>query len=143
MKSTAIAAAIGVVALSFSAPPANAAGCLRGAILGGLAGHYAGNHTWLGAGAGCLLGREFSSRSARQPQTTTDRYQTATANRASGSIVGRDRSGNPIYKDNYGRLIARDQTATPYVVRDQSGNTVTRYRIETTGYGSSMPDQTR
>src|SRR5215207_5634767 len=137
MKSIAVATAIGLTALSFSAPPANAAGCLKGAILGGLAGHYAGDHAWLGAGAGCLIGRQWANRSARQPQTATGgQNQTAMARSRAGTVVSRDRNGNPIYKDQYGRLIARNQTATPYLVRDQNGNTVTRYRIETTGYGS-------
>ena len=150
MKSIAIAAAIGFAALSFSAPPANAAGCLKGAILGGIAGHYAGDHPWLGAGAGCFIGRQWANRSARQPQTATGQTLTATrqtqttmVRSRAGTVVSRDRNGNPIYKDQYGRLIARNQTATPYLVRDQNGNTVTRYRVETTGYGSSTPDRMR
>ena len=143
MKSIAIAAAVGLAALSFSSPPANAAGCLKGAILGGIAGHYAGDHPLLGAGAGCLVGRQLGNRSARQQQPTTEQHQTATARSRTGTVVARDKNGNPIFKDQYGRLIARNQTATPYLVRDQNGNTVTRYRVDMTGYGSSTPDRVR
>ena len=147
MKSIAIAAAVGLAALSLSSPPANAAGCLKGAILGGVAGHFAGEHGLLGAGAGCLVGRKWANRSARQQQTTTQtttgQYQTARAPNRTTTVVARDKDGSPIYKDNYGRLIARNQTATPYLVRDQNGNTVTRYRVETTGYGSSTPNGMR
>src|SRR5207237_5159231 len=111
MKSIAIAAAVGLAALSLSSPPANAAGCLKGAILGGIAGHYAGDHPLLGAGAGCLIGRQWANRSARQQQTTTQQYQTARAPNQTRTVVARDKDGSPIYKDNYGRLIARNQTA--------------------------------
>ena len=45
----------GALALSSLAlvHPADAAGCLRGAVVGGVVGHYAGHHGLLGAGAGC------------------------------------------------------------------------------------------
>jgi hypothetical protein len=36
--------------------PAYAAGCLKGAAVGGVAGHLAGHHAVLGAGAGCIIG---------------------------------------------------------------------------------------
>ena len=142
MKSIAIAAALGLAALSLSSPPANAAGCLKGAILGGVAGHFAGEHGLLGAGAGCLAGRYLENRSARHQQSQ-ELNQTAMAPNRTKTVVARDKNGNPIYKDAYGRLIARNQTATPYLVRDQNGNTVTRYRVETTGYGSSTPNGMR
>jgi len=141
MKSLAIAAALGLATLSFSSPPANAAGCLKGAILGGIAGHFAG-HGLLGAGAGCVVGRQLGNRSAHQQQSK-EQYQTATTQSRTATVVARDKTGNPIYKDQYGRLIARNQTATPYLVRDQNGNTVTRYRVNMTGYGSSTPDGMR
>ena len=52
-KVIAAAAVLGITALASWSPPANAAGCLKGALIGGLAGHFAG-HGILGAGAGCL-----------------------------------------------------------------------------------------
>jgi hypothetical protein len=51
---------------------ANAAGCLKGAAVGGVAGH----HGVLGAGAGCVIGHHEASKHARQQ---------ATQNQGSGS----------------------------------------------------------
>jgi hypothetical protein len=51
---------------AFLSGPADAAGCLKGAVVGGVAGHYAGNHGLLGAGAGCLVGRHYAKKHARQ-----------------------------------------------------------------------------
>jgi hypothetical protein len=123
LKSIVIAAAIGAAALGMSTSGANAAGCLKGAILGGVAGHYAGHHGWLGAGAGCLLGRQLANRPVR-PQTTRQHQY-----------------GNRVITDRYGGIVARDQSAIP--ARDAYGNTVTRYRSDNIGYGSSMPDRIR
>jgi hypothetical protein len=55
---------------------ANAAGCLKGAAVGGVAGHFAGRHGVLGAGAGCVIGHHEASKHARQQ---------ATQNQGSGS----------------------------------------------------------
>src|SRR3954452_22355602 len=55
-----------------AAVPAQAKGCLKGALVGGAAGHYAGHHGWLGAAAGCAIGRHQANKRARlerqQPQ---------------------------------------------------------------------------
>ena len=54
MKVIAItAAAAGLAALAFTVPAE--AGCLKGAIVGGIAGHFVG-HGGLGAAAGCAYG---------------------------------------------------------------------------------------
>jgi hypothetical protein len=45
--------------------PVQAAGCLKGATVGGLAGHMAG-HGWLGAGAGCVIGRHEANKRERE-----------------------------------------------------------------------------
>ena len=42
--------------------PADAKGCLKGAIVGGVAGHYAGHHGFIGAAAGCAIGRHDTLR---------------------------------------------------------------------------------
>jgi hypothetical protein len=55
---------------------ADAAGCLKGAAVGGVAGHFAGHHGVLGAGAGCVIGHHEASKHARQQ---------ATQNQGSGS----------------------------------------------------------
>ncbi|UTD30329.1 hypothetical protein [Bradyrhizobium sp. WD16] len=49
--------------------PADAKGCLKGAVVGGIAGHYVGHHGFMGAAAGCVVGRhEASKRQTGQPQ---------------------------------------------------------------------------
>jgi outer membrane lipoprotein SlyB len=48
-----------------AAAPAEAKGCLKGALVGGAAGHYAGHHGWLGAAAGCVVGRHEANKRAR------------------------------------------------------------------------------
>lgn len=65
MKSMAIAAALLAVAALVPAGPANAAGCIKGAMVGGVAGHFV-HHGWLGAAAGCLIGRHEANKHARQ-----------------------------------------------------------------------------
>lgn len=54
------------LAASFAPTPASAAGCLRGAIVGGTVGHFAGHHGWLGAGAGCVIGRHEANKRERE-----------------------------------------------------------------------------
>jgi hypothetical protein len=44
----------------------SAAGCMKGAALGGTAGHFAGHHAVIGAGIGCLLGRHSEKKKAEQ-----------------------------------------------------------------------------
>lgn len=53
MKKTIVLAV--AMAMLASTAPAEAAGCLKGAIIGGIAGHLA-HHTLLGALGGCLIG---------------------------------------------------------------------------------------
>jgi hypothetical protein len=48
MKSIVIAAGLLVGLAGIAATPANAAGCLKGAVVGGVAGHYVGHHGVLG-----------------------------------------------------------------------------------------------
>jgi hypothetical protein len=115
VKAIAIAAALGVSALGFLSPSANAAGCLKGAIIGGLAGHFAG-HGILGAGAGCLVGRHYANRTPRTPMTQTQRK---TVTRDYDTIVNRP----------YSRTVTRDAYSVP-MYRQQS---------EEIGYGSSSP----
>ena len=46
--------------------PAQAAGCLKGAAVGGVAGHYAGHHAVLGAIGGCVVGHHVATVHARE-----------------------------------------------------------------------------
>ena len=59
--------------------PADAKGCLKGAVVGGAAGHYVAHHGLLGAAAGCLIGRHEANKHEREQdrrQGTSD-YQSA------------------------------------------------------------------
>ena len=66
MKSASFTAAIVLLTAMLASSPAPAAGCLKGAVVGGIAVHYAGHHGLLGAGAGCLIGKHYASKQARQ-----------------------------------------------------------------------------
>ncbi|GJE02563.1 hypothetical protein [Methylobacterium isbiliense] len=45
---------------------AEAKGCIKGAIIGGVAGHYLADRGIVGAVAGCLTGRYIASRNAKR-----------------------------------------------------------------------------
>jgi hypothetical protein len=51
---------------------AQAAGCLKGAAVGGVAGHFAGKHPVIGAGVGCLIGRHMEKKAAAKAQKDAD-----------------------------------------------------------------------
>jgi hypothetical protein len=74
MKWMGLIAALAVGAAMLPAGPAQAAGCLKGAVVGGVAGHYLAHHGWLGAAAGCLIGRHEANRPARSHYAATRRY---------------------------------------------------------------------
>ena len=52
---------------SYGMPTASAAGCLKGAAVGGVAGHVAG-HGVLGAAAGCAVGHHEAGKKAKAAQ---------------------------------------------------------------------------
>lgn len=46
---------------------ANAAGCLKGAAVGGVGGHFVGSgHAVLGAAGGCIVGRHMANKKAKE-----------------------------------------------------------------------------
>lgn len=45
---------------------ASAKGCIKGAAVGGVAGHVAGKHGVLGAAVGCVVGRHQANKKDRQ-----------------------------------------------------------------------------
>jgi hypothetical protein len=61
---------IGCVAIALAfiglAPAADAKGCIKGALIGGTAGHFAGHHGVLGAAAGCVVGRHEANKAAKR-----------------------------------------------------------------------------
>jgi hypothetical protein len=65
--------ACAMIALSLVAvtAPADAKGCIKGALVGGAAGHLAGHHGVLGAAAGCVIGHHEANKPKNpQPSTT-------------------------------------------------------------------------
>jgi len=59
-------AALTAIVMLVGARCADAKGCLKGAFVGGVAGHYVGRHGLLGAAAGCIVGRHEAKRHERQ-----------------------------------------------------------------------------
>lgn len=66
MKKTLLPAVVLLMAAGWATAPAEAAGCLKGAAIGGVAGHFAGHHGVLGAGAGCVIGHHQAAKHARE-----------------------------------------------------------------------------
>ena len=59
-----------LLAIGIAAVPANAKGCLKGAVVGGAAGHVAGHHGMLGAAAGCAIGHHEANKQAKDAQSS-------------------------------------------------------------------------
>lgn len=60
-----LACSVFAVSLLAVAPEAEAAGCLKGAVVGGVAGHLV-HHGIVGAVAGCAVGHHEASKAARE-----------------------------------------------------------------------------
>jgi len=54
------------------AAPAHAIGCVSGAVLGGVGGHFAGRHGLVGAAAGCAVGHQAAVRQNRERAAARD-----------------------------------------------------------------------
>ncbi len=65
MKAVLAGAALALLVAAPLATPAQAKGCIKGALVGGTAGHFV-HHGWLGAAAGCLIGHHEANKHARQ-----------------------------------------------------------------------------
>ena len=74
MKRIAIMAAVAPLALLALATPhaAQAAGCIRGAIVGGAVGHFAGHHGLIGAGIGCAYEHHEATKRLREREYDHD-----------------------------------------------------------------------
>jgi hypothetical protein len=70
MRTILTIAAAAMIAAAALPGSAQAAGCLKGAAVGGVAGHFVGHHGLIGAGIGCLVGRHNANKRAAQPQGT-------------------------------------------------------------------------
>ena len=76
-------AAIIITATSFSA---QAAGCLKGAAVGGVGGHFAGHHAVAGAVVGCAVGHHLAAKKQRE---NAQAAQAAAANQPPASAPAR------------------------------------------------------
>lgn len=81
-KSILVPAALALALTVGAAPSVQAAGCLKGAAVGGFAGHLAG-HGWLGAGAGCAIGRHEANKHERE-ETRRNAYEDSRQEREFG-----------------------------------------------------------
>ena len=56
------------VAITLAAVPvaSEAKGCLKGAVVGGVAGHFVKNHGVIGAAAGCAIGTHQANKKERE-----------------------------------------------------------------------------
>jgi hypothetical protein len=81
MKSIIAISSVALLVLAATGP-ADAKGCLKGAVVGGAVGHYTAHHGLLGAAAGCLIGRhEANQRERGQARQHGDNQNTSPDNR--------------------------------------------------------------
>ncbi len=75
MKTLSIALAVAALAFGAATLPstAHAAGCIKGAVVGGAAGHFMGHHTLAGAAVGCAIGHHEAAKHARDERDYRDR----------------------------------------------------------------------
>src|ERR1700733_9695702 len=69
-----LGAATCILAVALSPVSANAKGCIKGAIVGGAAGHLA-HHTLLGAAAGCVIGHHEAVKAEKVQQEQQQQNQ--------------------------------------------------------------------
>ncbi|CAO4150764.1 17 kDa surface antigen [Methylorubrum thiocyanatum] len=82
-------AAMLAVMTGLGAGAAEAKGCIKGAIIGGVAGHYLAERGVVGAVAGCLAGRALANRRARRDVDYGSRVQPRGAGYGSGPAYPR------------------------------------------------------
>jgi hypothetical protein len=58
---------------------AEAKGCLKGAAVGGIGGHFAGHHGLVGAAAGCAVGHHMANKKEAAADAQTPSNATAPA----------------------------------------------------------------
>jgi len=71
MKSKILLAAVGAVFIASQAQ----AGCLGGAVVGGVAGHLAHHHALAGAAVGCVVGHEMAVHKKRKREEERARWE--------------------------------------------------------------------
>jgi hypothetical protein len=98
MRGVLMAGAIVAGAMSVSAPPAQAVGCLSGAVLGGVAGHVAGHHGVIGAVAGCAIGHHAAVMQKQRDAEARDAAEREQTNRLNDQALqaARAPTGMPV-----------------------------------------------
>lgn len=91
MRIIATASAIALMTFT-SVGAAEAKGCIKGAIIGGVAGHYLAERGIVGAVAGCLAGRALANRRARREVDYGSRVRAPDPGYASRGYPRRDYS---------------------------------------------------
>ena len=68
IASTLLAATAALTFLTMGVP-AEAKGCIKGAAVGGVGGHFAGHHGLIGAVGGCVVGRHMANKKEKEAAT--------------------------------------------------------------------------
>jgi outer membrane lipoprotein SlyB len=71
-KALSILAATGVL-MFVGNTAAEAKGCIKGALVGGVAGHYMHRHTLLGAAAGCIVGHHLAHKKEQEQKAAAEK----------------------------------------------------------------------
>jgi len=66
MNTRNVVTAISALTLLTAVGTAHAAGCLKGAAVGGVAGHVAGHHAVVGAVGGCIVGHHYAKEKEKE-----------------------------------------------------------------------------
>jgi outer membrane lipoprotein SlyB len=74
MKHVVVAAVTACFVLT-SIPAAEAKGCLKGAAIGGVAGHLMHHHAILGAAVGCVIGHHMAVKKQREEKARQHEQQ--------------------------------------------------------------------
>jgi len=67
MKIHTLSAGLALALMAGAASPVQAKGCLKGAVVGGVAGHMV-HHGLLGAAGGCVVGHHMAAQKQRQAE---------------------------------------------------------------------------
>ncbi len=72
MKTISILAAAGLL-MFVGNTGAEAKGCIKGAMVGGVAGHFMHRHTLLGAAAGCVIGHHMAHKKEQEQKAAAQK----------------------------------------------------------------------
>ncbi len=74
MKAISILATAGLL-MFVGNSAAEAKGCIKGALVGGVAGHFMHRHTLLGAAAGCIVGHHLAHKKEQEQKAAAQKAQ--------------------------------------------------------------------